>query len=1243
MPSNTHVLFSSVLCWFLNCEKLFEEFGVVFSRLRGELKCSRLKGCGLVAMSKPGVPAEPILVGREKELEELQSLLNSAVEGKGKTVFVMGDAGSGKTRLAREFLNAAVKRGVAVMAGWCLSDAQVPFFPFMEAFNSYYAARTEVETSTDPMQTHVQLGLGAPAQIGMEGGEREITSWLAGPKPAVKTAKPEMLSPQAWKDQVFAAVSKTLQTIAAQVPVVLFLEDIHWADSASLALLHYIARAIHDSERVLVLATFRSEELTSDAEGHPHPLAETLRMMRREELFTEITLQSLSQDNVSKMAENMIGGTLQTELAEKLATESKGNPLFVVESLRMLHERKSLLQENNQWRLTVDGLGIPSKIKDIILRRLACLKYAQRRILDAASVIGEEFDIELLGTVLGQDSLEVLETLNVIAHSTSLVRVEENRYRFDHARSRETLYEELAPPLKRGYHARIAEKLENTKGAALPFSDLAHHFAKAGNKDKAVQYALAAGKDELAKWSNAEAIKHFQYALQNVPDGHAEEKRTALEGLGDAYAANYMYAEAIKTFDELAASETGVVKLRALRKATDAAYAKGDKPDLLIEYAKKAEELGVNDRLEMARIINNRGHAWAWVGRGDYKQDLADYDAALKVFEEENSLADTAEALRRSGLLSIVFEDLREKGLGELLRSVAIFRELGDARKEIVATLNLGEGFSFSGLFPEERCEYANVLRIGEKLGVFAELALASMYLSEFDEDEGKLAEALSHSLKALEYSKKTDANYIQWLLYADLTRQYSLFGDLEHADEYFDKMSKLPPEMSSPNFPFQSAIARGIYFAAKAQWEESNQVFEKIKEYAKEGRKDLNGDFPGFEAFGMGAGAWALEKRGRFEEARVLRDRVQRMLEQVEEQVEARFGHANVQLSVMVPRKVQVGEEFEMRFDLVNVGRKPSVLAKIEGAIAPEFKVVNLPSFCSPQNGSIHLKDKAVGGFQVETVKLKLKAEKAGSYALNPEVSYKDDLGTTKMFKVNPITITVQPAKPAYETLSGRIPIGYPELDRLLLGGIPEKYAVVLAVPSCDEREMLVNRYLTAGAEAGETTFYVTVEPGNAKALAEKHQSNFYVFVCNPRGDAIIGSLPNVFKLKGVDSLTEIDIALTKAFRTLSSSAAIPRRICIEIVSDVLLQHHAVNTRRWLSALLPDLKSKGFTTLAVFNPRMHADEEVQAVLGLFEGEIRIAEKESAKGVEKVLKILKLYNQKYSENELVLTKEKLQQ
>jgi KaiC/GvpD/RAD55 family RecA-like ATPase len=132
------------------------------------------------------------------------------------------------------------------------------------------------------------------------------------------------------------------------------------------------------------------------------------------------------------------------------------------------------------------------------------------------------------------------------------------------------------------------------------------------------------------------------------------------------------------------------------------------------------------------------------------------------------------------------------------------------------------------------------------------------------------------------------------------------------------------------------------------------------------------------------------------------------------------------------------------------------------------------------------------------------------------------------------------------------------------------------------------------------------------------------------------------VYKLKGVENLTDIDIALTKFFRTLNPTHGGHRRACIEIISDVLLQHHALATRKWLSGIIPILKSKGFTVLAVINPQMHLQEEVQAITGLFDGEIKITEKETGTGSHKLIRVKNLRNQKYLENEAILVREELQ-
>ena len=288
---------------------------------------------------------EPIFVGRELELKELQTYLSSAIKGKGNTVFISGEAGTGKTRIINEFLKTAKEKKIALLSGWCLSNAAVPYFPFIQAFDSYLSQGEEKSES-----------LGSQ-ELGMK-------AWLTG------RDNQETITPQTWKDQAFAAITKELILISKSKPTVLVLEDIQWADSASILLLQYISRAI-GSEKILVLATFRSEELNVDAEGHVHPLAEVLKLMRREDLFKETKLTSLSQLNVKAIAENMLGGRVHPELIGKLDRESQGNPLFIVESLRMLHEHSNLVKEQDQWNLSVDNLGIPLKVKDIILRRLA--------------------------------------------------------------------------------------------------------------------------------------------------------------------------------------------------------------------------------------------------------------------------------------------------------------------------------------------------------------------------------------------------------------------------------------------------------------------------------------------------------------------------------------------------------------------------------------------------------------------------------------------------------------------------------------------------------------------------------------------------------------------------------------------------------------------------------------------------------------------------------------------------------
>jgi len=351
------------------------------------------------------------------------------------------------------------------------------------------------------------------------------------------------------------------------------------------------------------------------------------------------------------------------------------------------------------------------------------------------------------------------------------------------------------------------------------------------------------------------------------------------------------------------------------------------------------------------------------------------------------------------------------------------------------------------------------------------------------------------------------------------------------------------------------------------------------------------------------------------------------------------RFERADIQAKLVQDvKEIRVGEDFNLEMQIVNVGKEAVLLAKLEEIIPTGFQLVAKPDYCKVEDAYLDMKGKRLDPLKTEEIGFVLRSFDKGTFKIMPRIVCIDETGHQIFRGPEPVTISVSEV-----VLPGRIATGCKDLDNLLYSGIPENYAVVLTSPSCDERDLLIKKFLETGVKDGQTTFYVTIEASGVKTLVEEFQSDFYLFICNPRADTMIKSLPNVFKLKGVENLTDIDIALISAFRRLDiSSKNVHRRACIEIVSDVLLQHHAVTTRRWLTGLIPDLRSKGFTTLAVINPYMHPSEEVHAILGLFEGEINISEKEAMKGLEKFLKVKKMYNQRYLENELPLRKERLE-
>ena len=340
-------------------------------------------------------------------------------------------------------------------------------------------------------------------------------------------------------------------------------------------------------------------------------------------------------------------------------------------------------------------------------------------------------------------------------------------------------------------------------------------------------------------------------------------------------------------------------------------------------------------------------------------------------------------------------------------------------------------------------------------------------------------------------------------------------------------------------------------------------------------------------------------------------------------------FEHANIQANLVTyANEVKVGESFCLSIEFVNAGKEPALLTRVEDFIPTNFIVVKKPEIYRIEESTLNMKGKQITPLKLVEVKLTLQASKKGGYRLAPKVHYLDELGHNKSLQLKSLEIKVEEV-----LLEDRVSTGTQELDSLLLGGIPNEYAVILTSSPSDERQRLVRNFLEMGTNENETIFHVSPEADGLEHLLEN--PNFILFLCNPKPKTKVKNLSNVYKLRSKTDLTNLSISLAKAYRNIDQSKN--KRICVETISDVLVDYGIKPTRKWISELITDLGDKGFTMLAVMNSTMHPSDQVNAILDLFDGEITITQSDDPLDCKKSILVKKLRNQDYIKNPICLT------
>jgi predicted ATPase len=407
------------------------------------------------------------LIGRRSELDRLRQLWAEALTGHSVLALISGEPGVGKTRLARELIATARLVGATVLSGGSYEfEATTPYLPFVEALRDWVRAE-----SSDRLRVVVDTSGPEIVRMAPEAEER------LGPQPP----RPA-LTPGEERLRLFDSLARAFQRMAAPHGLLVFLDDLHWADSGTLQLLHYLLRHLrHD--RVMFLVAYREVEL-----DRTHPLAEAIVEWNRERRAIRLALGRLSQTETASMLASLFQAEAITpEFAEAIQRETEGNPFFIEEVVKALIESGVVYREDGRWeRKAIDELAIPQSVKEAIGRRLNRLAPSTLDVLHAAAVIGKTFPYDLLATSLGLGEGDLLQALDDATAAQLVAPVQGEAYAFTHDKIRETLYDEINPIRRRRLHLRVAEGLERIRiGDARERSqDLAYHFTAAGDSPR---------------------------------------------------------------------------------------------------------------------------------------------------------------------------------------------------------------------------------------------------------------------------------------------------------------------------------------------------------------------------------------------------------------------------------------------------------------------------------------------------------------------------------------------------------------------------------------------------------------------------------------------------------------------------------------------------------------------------------------------------------------------------------------
>jgi DNA-binding SARP family transcriptional activator len=744
------------------------------------------------------------LIGREPELERAGAVWGRVEAGEARVLLVSGEPGIGKSRLARAIINLLGASEAEVLSGQCSAESSAPYAPIAQIVRSAFAARKDLPLSHSVLANLLPL---APE--------------LASRFPDLP-AHPA-LDPQSAQRLLFESVTTLIAAItqSSASPILLFIEDVHWADVGTLSALRHLAlRTGARKLKLLILLTYRDAETDLD---EAHGLRDVLLDLNREKISDHIRLSRLGRKHTGDMLGTMLAaeGEISPDFSEAIFGETEGNPFFIEEITRTLIESGSLYYAGGHWRRAdMESIVLPQNVRSAILTRIRQLPEDAQEVLQLAAIVGREFDFETVRQAHGSEEAALRAALES-AERAQLLQITEREgkpgYAFVHALIPFALRESSGGLRRQRMHARVAEALERQRTGEV--EALAYHFGAAGMQAKALEYSRLSAKRAETLYAFSTAIRHMQIGLEMV-DARADiNLRIALlEELADLHfkinegvRAIPIYLEALHLWRGLENADRWIA-VRLQRKIGEAAVFMNRFADYqrFAAIARSSLEAGLAlaqdqaPNLETVRLLRALSReAWYIASSADWVAAEQYARSAVRMAEQLDAPSELSSALEALSHIYSARGYYRER-VTVCLQRLEISRDtrFEDYRGRVSALYELGRAYYCVGEYEAAIARAAEAERLSAAIqdvsGQVNAMTLQSQCLYPLDRWDDLVA--LDAKLREIQASNSFERLGVAMCFHsAVLSAVMRLRGDHEKADRLRDEAYEIMVAIGGP------------------------------------------------------------------------------------------------------------------------------------------------------------------------------------------------------------------------------------------------------------------------------------------------------------------------------------------------------------------------------------------------------------------------------------------------------------